>query len=90
MGVYVGFFARRTEIKLADKSASTVRLLEYKNVDGLVAYAIRNRLATLKELQTFYTLEDLFLMWEAHFIPEFNSMIVADAERRKAQCQAKR
>lgn len=37
----------------------------HENIDWMVAEVITRRLATLKELQEYYSLEDLYMMWEA-------------------------
>jgi len=42
---------------------------------------VSQRLATLHELKTFYSLEDAMLMWEAHYVPKANE--VRELNRQK-------
>lgn len=45
---------------------------EYVNIGGLIGTLIANRVATLYELQTVYSLEDALDMYEAIAIPQYN------------------
>lgn len=44
----------------------------YQNINGLVGTLVANRIATLHELKTVYTLEDALDMYEAYIIPKYN------------------
>lgn len=45
---------------------------DYQNIDGLIGALVSNRMATLAELKTIYTLEDAMDMYEAFIIPRYN------------------
>lgn len=45
---------------------------EYVNIGGLIGALIANRVATLYELQTLYSLEDAMDMYEAIAVPKYN------------------
>lgn len=49
---------KKRELNVSQKSL-------HENIDWMVAEVIARRLATLKELQEYYSLEDLYMMWEA-------------------------
>jgi hypothetical protein len=41
-------------------------------------------LATLKELQEYYSLEDVYLMYEASIVPKYNEFISSEIARTRA------
>ena len=45
---------------------------DYRNVDPLIGQIIDGGKATLHELQTVYTLEDAYTIWEACIVPKYN------------------
>lgn len=45
---------------------------DYQNIDGLIGSLVANRMATLNELKTIYSLEDAMDMYEAFIIPRYN------------------
>lgn len=45
---------------------------EYVNIGGLIGTLIVERVATLYELQTIYSLEDAMDMYEAIAVPKYN------------------
>ena len=47
----------------------------------MVASVIYNRRATLDELRSKYTFEDLYRLWEIDYVPMYNSWY--EGERRK-------
>ena len=47
----------------------------------LVSYVVHSGRATLAELRSIYTLEDLYRLWEIDYIPQYNEWY--DAERRR-------
>lgn len=47
----------------------------------MIAFVIHNGRATLSELRTVYSYEDLYRLWEIDYVPMYNSWY--DAERRK-------
>lgn len=48
---------------------------------SLVSFVIHNGRATLNELRTIYSLEDLYRLWEIDYVPMYNAWY--EAERRK-------
>lgn len=60
---------------------------EYQNINGLVGVLVANRIATLHELQTVYSLQDAMDMYEAYIVPKYNEYKNAQAMRRKAKRQ---
>lgn len=45
---------------------------DYQNIDGLIGTLVANRIATLNELKTIYSLEEAMDMYEAYIIPKYN------------------
>lgn len=45
---------------------------EYVNIGGLIGTLVAERVATLYELQTIYSLEDAMDMYEAIAVPKYN------------------
>ena len=50
---------------------------EYQNINGLIGTLVANKIATLYELKTVYSLEDAMDMYEAYIIPKFNEWKIA-------------
>ncbi len=48
---------------------------------ALVAFVIHNGRATLADLRRYYSLEDLYRLWEIDYVPMYNAWY--DGERRK-------
>lgn len=51
----------------------------------MIGYLISNRLATLHELQTIYTMEDAFIMYEASIVPKYNEWKESKAIQERAK-----
>lgn len=47
----------------------------------LVSFVVHNGRATLAELRTVYSYEDLFRLWEIDYVPMYN--VWYDGERRR-------
>ena len=45
---------------------------DYQNIEGLIGTLVANRIATLYELKSIYSLEDAMDMYEALIIPRYN------------------
>lgn len=58
---------------------------EYQNINGLIGVLIANRVATLQELRTIYSLEDAMNMYEAIIIPKFNEWRAAKHAANKTR-----
>lgn len=48
---------------------------DYVNVDNLIGVLIYNKLATLNELKTIYSVEDAMYMYEAYIVPKYNDYL---------------
>ena len=48
---------------------------DYLNVDDLIGVLISNKLATLYELKTVYSVEDAMYMYEAYIVPKYNEYL---------------
>lgn len=55
---------------------------DYQNISGLIGTLISNRIATLNELRTIYSLEDAMDMYEAYIIPKYNEWKAMKAEQK--------
>lgn len=56
---------------------------EYQNIPSLFGTIISNRLATLSELRTIYSLEDALNIYEALAIPKYNEWREMEAAKRR-------
>lgn len=56
---------------------------DYQNIDGLIGTLVANRIATLIELKTIYSLEDAMDMYEAYIIPRYNEWKVMKQAEQK-------
>lgn len=54
---------------------------DYVNIGSLIGTLIANRVATLYELQTVYSLEDAMDMYEAIAIPKYNEWKISVSNR---------
>ena len=50
---------------------------------------IGERLATLNELKTIYSLEDAYMMFEALYVPRQNERLANERAMRKSELMAK-
>ena len=57
--------------------------MAFRNVDGFIAAIVAEKLATLRELQTVYTLEDAFDLWEVIAVTRHNEHLAVKAAQRK-------
>ena len=62
--------------------------LGYSNIDTLVGFVVSEKAATLKELQTVYTTEDLYLIVESLSIPKINEYLATKRAREMAEMRA--
>lgn len=58
---------------------------EYQNIPSLFGVIISNRLATLNELRTIYSLEDALNIYEAFIIPKYNEWREMEMAKSKAR-----
>lgn len=52
-------------------------------MDGFFGAILADGKATLKELQTIYTLEDAFIMWEIIAVTRYNEYLAAQHAQKK-------
>jgi len=78
MGTTHGFFFRRKAIDFGIKSASqsTRKLIEYQATTQAIAAVISSRLATLHELDTVYSVEDMWILLEVNAVDRHNAYII--------------
>jgi hypothetical protein len=62
---------------------SKASLVEYANVSNLVGVLVGEKLATLHQLQTVYSLEDAFNLLEILTVQNYNQWAVRDHEETK-------
>ena len=60
-------------------------VVDYKNIDQLVAILIERKAATLHELKTVYTLEDGLNMQEALEVPMINQWYAMEKEKLRSK-----
>ena len=51
-------------------------MIEYPTVSGLVGVVISKQMATLFELQTIYSLDDLYDMYEVILVNNYNESLL--------------
>ena len=54
-------------------------------MDGMIAQVLQSGKASLIELKTVYTMEDLYNMWEVHYTGIYNEWV-----RREREAQSER
>lgn len=57
--------------------------MDYVNLDGFIGCIISTDKATLHELETVYTLEKAFLIWEAVMVTRYNEWLAVEAAKRR-------
>lgn len=58
---------------------------EYQNIHPVIGVLVANRIATLNELRTIYSMEDAMDMYEAFIIPKYNEWREIQAAQNKAR-----
>lgn len=53
--------------------------------DALVAAVVKNGRASLNELRTIYSLEDLYRLWEIDYINQYNSWYESEQRREREE-----
>lgn len=56
--------------------------------DPMIASVIHNGRATLNELRTIYSLEDLYRLWEIDYVPMYNAWYEGERRREKDRLNA--
>jgi hypothetical protein len=60
--------------------------VEYPNVDPLIGTLVSNKMATLHELKTVYTLDDAYDLFEILSVSRYNEFLaIEDAKQQKGQ-----
>lgn len=77
MEIARGFFEGRRPLKLRSLGGGRVKnFAEYLNVPASIGRVISSRLATLNELETVYSTEDLYNMLEIITVDDYNSALM--------------
>lgn len=58
---------------------------EYQNIHPVIGVLVANRIATLNELKTIYSMEDAMDMYEAFIIPKYNEWREMQSAKNKAR-----
>ncbi len=67
---------------LFPKMGKPVRgLVNYANIAGILGTLITYKMATLNELQTVYSLEDAYLIYEILTVNSYNERILSSGNR---------
>ena len=77
------FFSQRDGLDFLKKYRSTVPNENTRNVSQLFSTIIGERLATLHELKSIYTLEEAYILWEIVTVKYYNQWLAAEYERNK-------
>lgn len=64
------------------ESDTSVNRKGYQNIHPVIGLLIANRIATLHELKTIYSMEDAMDMYEAFVIPKFNEWRELESTKR--------
>lgn len=68
---------------MGDESAVLPR--PYPNIPPLLGFLISQKVATLNELRTVYSLDDCMYMYEAVMVPRYNEWREMKAQENKAK-----
>ena len=61
------------------------RRVDHPNIDPIVACIIGERLATLQELKTIYSMEDMMDMYETIMVGRYNEYLAMQDAKAKAK-----
>jgi hypothetical protein len=79
------FFQRRASLKLPGWSRPENRSMDFPNVDQLIGAIVANKQATLHELQTVYTLEDAYDLFEIIAVTRYNEFLAIEDANKKVR-----
>lgn len=79
------FFTQRARLRLPRWSCPDDSSIDFFNVDHLVGTVIAHGKATLNELQTVYTIEDLHNLYEIIAVTKYNEFLAIDNANKKAK-----
>jgi len=71
-------FRARASLKLPRQSRPEIEYVDFPNVDKMIGLVIAHRQATLHELKTVYTLEDLYDLFEVIAVTSHNEFLTMD------------
>ena len=71
------------DYRLLPKGRAINGTVGYANICGMQGALISNGLATLNELQTIYSLEDAYLLFEIISVNRYNDRIISDGNRHR-------
>jgi len=70
------FFSRRRPVDYGPEQDGPGGLIEYRNVPKLIGAALSHKVATLRELQEYYSLEDVYNMLEVINVDIYNQNLL--------------
>lgn len=56
--------------------------MDYPNVDPVIGAIVSEKQATLQELKTVYSLEDMYDMWEVIAVNRYNEAMAVEAAKK--------
>lgn len=57
--------------------------VDYKNIDAIVGCITEAGQCTRQELKTVYSVEDVFMMYEAVMVPRINEWLAIERQKQK-------
>lgn len=72
-------------MKLPKWSRPEHNSLEFPNVDPMMGSLIANKYATLYELNTLYTLEDAYNLYEVLAVTRYNEYVAIESASKKGR-----
>ncbi|AAT37734.2 gp15' E', partial [Burkholderia phage BcepB1A] len=79
------FFRERQSVRFPRFAGGEGPSIDHVNVDGFIACIVEEGLATLRELQTVYCLEDALDMWEIIMVKRTNERLASEAADKRSR-----
>jgi hypothetical protein len=77
-GVQLQFFRERLECRFPRAAYGESEAVAFANVDGFIGAIVASGQASLRELNTVYTLEEAFDLWEIVMTTRVNEYLAAN------------
>jgi hypothetical protein len=74
----LGFFASRHQIDFGVSGGENTKLLRYRNVPRSIAVIVSSGTATLVELQTVLSMEDVHNLLEVIYVDAYNQKVLSN------------
>ena len=77
-----GFFFKRKQIDFGIRSAgnNARKLIEYQATTQAIATVVSSKLATLHELDTIYSVEDMWILLEINAVDRHNAYLMSQTK----------